>query len=428
MIQVLIVDDIQETRENIKKLLSFEDEFKVVGSVGTGREAIRATLETMPDIVIMDINMPDMDGIQATNEITKAVPTAAVIMMSVQTDADYMRKAMQAGARQFLGKPIDPDELYGTIRSVYKNYEPIRRQAMAMQDVPMEMRKAKAPSSGDGGEVRAGNILVVYSPQGGVGCTTLATNLAAGLMRKGVKVLLIDADLQFGDVGVFLKLSSQSTLLDLVNKIDDLDTDFFDSIVATHESGLKVLLGPQRPEFAEEVESVPTAVARIIEKIASSYDFIVVDTSRKIDEQLLSLTDVATKVVLVATPTLAAVKNTRFVIDLFDRLNYSPDKTLFVLNRVEDERQKNRVTIPTEVIEKHLKRSTVAKIPLNEPLVLSAVNKGVPVVASRDRSKSPVKEMLDFADHMYNTLMHSEEEAGDADDKKGKKIGLFGRG
>ncbi|HVU12687.1 MAG TPA: response regulator [Phototrophicaceae bacterium] len=428
-IQVLIVDDIQETRENIKKLLSFEDEFKVVGSVGTGREALRSTLETRPDIVIMDINMPDMDGIQATNEITKAVPTAAVIMMSVQTDADYMRKAMQAGARQFLGKPIDPDELYSTIRSVYKNYEPIRRQATAMMDLPVEVRKVQTVSSG-GGEIRAGNILVVYSPQGGVGCTTLATNLAAGLMRKGIKVLLIDADLQFGDVGVFLNIKSQSTLLDLVHKIDDLDTEFFDSIVATHESGLKVLLGPQRPEFAEEVEAVPTAVARIIEKIATSYDFIIVDTSRKVDEQLLSLCDIATKVILVATPTLAAVKNTRFVIDLFDRLNYPPDKTLFVLNRVEDDRNRNRISIPTEVIEKHLKRTTEAKIPLNEPVVLSAVNKGVPVVASRDRSKSPVKELLDFADHMFTVLMSGGNAEEAADDKKGSKkigLGLLGR-
>ena len=425
-INVLIVDDIQETRENIKKLLSFEEEFKVVGSVGTGREAVRVTQETRPDIVIMDINMPDMDGIQATNEITKAVPTAAVIMMSVQTDADYMRKAMQAGARQFLGKPIDPDELYSTIRSVYKNYEPIRRQAQAMQDIPMEVRKAK-PISSEGGELRAGNIIVVYSPQGGVGCTTLATNLAAGLMRKGIKVLLIDADLQFGDVGVFLKLQSQSTLLDLVHKIEDLDTDFFDSVVATHESGLKVLLGPQRPEFAEEVESVPTAVARIIEKIANSYDFIVVDTSRKIDEQLLSLTDVATKVILVATPTLAAVKNTRFVIDLFERLNYPPDKALFVLNRVEDERSRNRVTIPTEVIEKHLKRTTSAKIPLNEAIVLSAVNKGVPVVASRDRTKSPVKELLDFSDHIYTLMMNAGAEEETPEPKK-TGLGLFNRG
>ena len=244
-------------------------------------------------------------------------------------------------------------------------------------------------------------------------------------MRKGIKVLLIDADLQFGDVGVFLKLQSQSTLLDLVHKIEDLDTDFFDSVVATHESGLKVLLGPQRPEFAEEVEAVPTAVARIIEKIANSYDFIVVDTSRKIDEQLLSLTDIATKVVLVATPTLAAVKNTRFVIDLFDRLNYPPDKTMLVLNRVEDERSRNRVTIPTEVIEKHLKKTAVAKIPLNEQVILSAVNKGVPVVASRDRSKSPVKELIDFSDYMFTSLMSaSGDEEDEADDKKGKKIGF----
>ncbi len=429
VIQVLIVDDIQETRENIKKLLSFEEEFKVVGSVGTGRDALKATMDTRPDIVIMDINMPDMDGIQATNEITKAVPTAAVIMMSVQTDADYMRKAMQAGARQFLGKPIDPDELYSTIRSVYKNYEPIRRQAMAMQDLPMEVRKVN-PTTGEGGELRAGNIVVVYSPQGGVGSTTIATNLAAGLMRKGIKVLLIDADLQFGDVGVFLKLQSQSTLTDLVHKIDDLDTDFFDSVVATHESGLKVLLGPQRPEFAEEVEAVPTAVARIIEKIANSYDFIVVDTSRRIDEQLLSLTDIATKVVLVATPTLAAVKNTRFVIDLFDRLNYAPDKAMLVLNRVEDERNRNRVTIPTEVIEKHLKKTASAKIPLNEQVVLSAVNKGIPVVASRDRSKSPVKELIDLSDLIYTTLMSGGgAEDDESDDKRGKKIGfgLLGR-
>lgn len=139
-------------------------------------------------------------------------------------------------------------------------------------------------------------------------------------------MLLVDADLQFGDVGVFLKLQSQSTLLDLVSKIDDLDPDFFDSVVSTHDSGLKVLLGPQRPEYAEDIESVPASVSRIIEKIAGGYDFIVVDTNVRIDEQLLSLTDITSKIVLVATPTLASVKNSRFVLDLFDKMNYTPKK------------------------------------------------------------------------------------------------------
>src|SRR5690606_22517825 len=102
--------------------------------------------------------------------------------------------------------------------------------------------------------------------QGGSGKTTLATNIASGLMKKGIKVLLIDADTQFGDVGVFLKLQSQSTLADLVTKVDDVDVEFFDTVIATHESGLKVLLGPARPEFAEAVDNNPTALARIIEQ------------------------------------------------------------------------------------------------------------------------------------------------------------------
>jgi pilus assembly protein CpaE len=425
VIKVVIVDDIPDTRENIKKLLAFEEqEFRVVGTAGSGVEAVRVVQDTQPDVVIMDINMPDMDGIQATAQIAKVVPTAAVIIMSVQQDSDYFRKAMLAGARNYLIKPVDPDELYGTIRAVYKQHEIIRRQQAAYQGVPVDMRTAVPAAEGD--VIRAGHIIVVYSPQGGVGCTTIATNLATGLMKKGIKVLLVDSDLQFGDVGVFLKLQSQSTLHDLVDKIDDLDTDFFDSIVATHESGLKVLLGPPRLEQSLEVEQTPNAVARILEKVATHYDFVVVDTASHLNESQLSLFDMATKIVMVATPTLASVKNARFVLDLFDRLNYTPTKTMLILNRIEDERQQRagRVTIPTETIEKHLRRQVEARIPTDERTVLSAVNKGVPVIAyQRDRSKSPIKELVELSEAMYNSLMGGEEvvEEDEADKNKPKK-------
>jgi pilus assembly protein CpaE len=99
-----LVDDIPETRENIKKLLAFEADFKVVDSVGTGRDGVTRAKELKPNIIIMDINMPDMDGIQATTLITEAVPTAAVIMMSVQrtrpqqTECRAVRRDGPAGA------------------------------------------------------------------------------------------------------------------------------------------------------------------------------------------------------------------------------------------------------------------------------------------------------------------------------------------
>ncbi|MFN8527260.1 MAG: response regulator [Anaerolineae bacterium] len=424
-ISILLVDDIPETRENVKKLLAFEEqEFKVVGSVGTGREALKAAIETKPDIVIMDINMPDMDGIQATAEITKVVPTAGVIMMSVNNDADYLRRAMQAGARNFLTKPIDPDELYNTIRAVYRSYDAIRVQQRAMMEMPMDVRQPTKTVSTDG-EVRPGHVIVVYSPQGGAGCTTIATNLASGLMKKNIKVLLIDADLQFGDVGVFLKLQSQSTLIDLVSKVDDLDSDFFDSVVSSHESGLKVLLGPQRPEYAEDIEADPTSIARIIEKVANSYDFVVVDTGRHLDETLLSLTDIATKIVLVSTPTLSGVKNTKFMLDLFDKLNYPADKVMLVLNRVEDDRARQRVTLETERIEKFLKRIVEGKFPDNQTSILSAVMKGVPAVAVKtEQNKPAVKELQAFADDLFNLLMGSANKQEDEDDKNKKKSGL----
>ncbi|MCA9902246.1 MAG: response regulator [Anaerolineae bacterium] len=426
VIKVVIVDDIPDTRENIKKLLAFEEqEFRVVGTAGTGTEAVRVVQETQPDVVIMDINMPDMDGIQATSQISKVVPTAAVIIMSVQQDSDYFRKAMLAGARNYLIKPGDPDELYGTIRAVYKQHEIIRRQQAAMQGVPTDMRAAVSQET-EAYALRAGHIIVVYSPQGGVGCTTIATNIATGLMKKGIRVLLVDANLQFGDVGVFLKLQSQSNIYDLVDKIDDLDIEFFDSVVSSHESGLKVLLGPPRLELGLEVEQTPNAVGRILEKIAQNYDFVVVDTACHLNEAQLALFDMAAKVVLVATPTLASIKNTRFMLDLFDKLNYTPAKTTFVLNRIEDDRQRGpRSTIPTETIEKHLKRPVDAQIPSDEKTILTAVNKGVPVITyQRDRSRSPIKELVELADGLFTQLSGDEEPTEDdmsGDKNKAKK-------
>ncbi len=115
-IRVLIVDDIAETRENIRKLLQFEPDIDVVAMARTGREGIQLSKEYKPNVVLMDINMPDMDGIQATEVIVKEVPIAQIIIVSVNSDTDYLRRAMLAGARDFLSKPPSADELINTIR------------------------------------------------------------------------------------------------------------------------------------------------------------------------------------------------------------------------------------------------------------------------------------------------------------------------
>src|SRR5579859_2721747 len=170
VIKVLIVDDIPETRENLKKLLAFENDIEVVGTASTGREGLELAKDLLPDIILMDINMPDMDGIQATELINKEVRTSSVVMMSVQSEADYLRRALQAGASDFLTKPIAGDELYSTIRNVYERTADRRGRAALV---------ASSVISGVGGSVltttHQAKIITVYSPQGGAGATTVAT-------------------------------------------------------------------------------------------------------------------------------------------------------------------------------------------------------------------------------------------------------------
>src|SRR5574342_198971 len=90
-IRVVIVDDVSETRENVKKLLQFESDVEVVGIARTGKEAIQISQELSPDVVLMDINMPDMDGIAATEAIRARQPAVQVGILSVQRDQNYMR-------------------------------------------------------------------------------------------------------------------------------------------------------------------------------------------------------------------------------------------------------------------------------------------------------------------------------------------------
>src|SRR5581483_4839110 len=284
VIKVLIVDDIPETRENLKKLLAFEADIEVVGTASTGREGLELAQELTPDIILMDINMPDMDGISATEAISKAVPQASVVMMSVQSESDYLRRAMLAGARDFLTKPISGEELYATVRSVYD-----RRPQIAVAPVVTDTGRPSGKLTVSA--QHQAHVIVVYSPQGGAGKTTIATNVAASLMREGTRVLLMDCDLQFGDVGVFLNLQSPRNLVDLVHAVDDLDMDLVENVMVTHESGLRVLLGPARPEDAEEIQSAK--VAQLVEKLRSAFDFIVIDLATKLDDLAIAMFDLA---------------------------------------------------------------------------------------------------------------------------------------
>src|SRR3990172_1629639 len=145
--RVLIVDDIAETRETIRRLLQFESDIDVVGAAKSGREGIQLAQELDPDVVLMDINMPDLDGIATTEEIRKKSPHIQIVILSVQGDQNYMRRAMLAGARDFLTKPPMGDELISAIRRAGEIARTERAQAASLRTIPAAMNAGASPAS-----------------------------------------------------------------------------------------------------------------------------------------------------------------------------------------------------------------------------------------------------------------------------------------
>ncbi|HMA34641.1 MAG TPA: response regulator [Chloroflexia bacterium] len=368
-IRLVIVDDNVDAREQMSKLVMFERDIEVVGTAGSGTEALEVARKLQPDVMLMDINMPDMDGIKATELITGELPNTSVIMMSVQGEQDYLRRSMLAGARQFLTKPFTTDELVDSIRQVY------RLDSSKRRNIQYHTVGAGGPPKAEDGSDQ-GRIFCVYSPKGGVGRTTIACNLAVALKQTtNKKVALVDGSLFFGDVGVVLHLPNPKTILELVSRINELDEDLLRDVLVPHSSGIKVLLAPTKPEDGELVQA--THVTRILQELRRSFDYIIIDTWPSFAEQVLAMTDMADRILLIMSLELPTIRNVKSFLDICDKLSYAPDKVLLVLNRAD-----SKLGIRTESVEDTLRKKIAANICSDGRAVTTSINQGVPLVIS----------------------------------------------
>ncbi|KYH32957.1 AAA family ATPase [Neomoorella mulderi] len=376
---VLIVDDISTTREDIKRLLYFEEDIKVIGEASDGEEAVRAVEALRPDVVLMDINMPGMDGIAASEAITSRVPETAVVIISIQKESEYLRKAMAAGARDYLVKPFTSSDLAETIRRVGRTQKQQILQLRA--PAPKEAPQTTAP---------ANRMLVVFSSKGGVGKTTLACNLAVSLARETrQKVALVDLNLQSGNVALMLNILPQGTIAELVQEEDRGEISLVDNYLYPHLSGLKVLPAPLKPEQAEVV--AVKDIEAILKLLKGNYAYTVVDTAPAFNDLTLSALDLADDILLVFTPDLPALKCAKTDLEVLERLNQAT-KVKAVLNKSTLE---NGISLAE--IKQSLGVTPLAILPRAEKMVLASVNRGHPFVLTHPGSviAQRVKELAE---------------------------------
>ncbi|MEW6661241.1 MAG: AAA family ATPase [Bacillota bacterium] len=400
-IQVLIVDDVAQTRKEIHRLLQFENDMTVVGEASNGQEAVALALELQPDVILMDINMPVIDGITATQRISMEVPKAATIIISIQGEHEYLKKAMMAGAREYLVKPLASEELVFAIRRVYE---------LAQTRNLSQQRYGEAQAAKN---KREGRFIMVFSPKGGVGKTTIATNTAIALaQQKQGKTALMDLDLQFGDVALMLNLDTKRNISELSREEDELDAELVNSYLIPHFSGVRVLIGPPIPQEAELVK--PAHISNILTAAKQQMDHIVLDTAPGLSDLNLDLWEMCHHLLLVVTPDLATLKSAKACLDVMASLNVV-HKTSIILNR-----HNLKMGIKAADIEKILGTKIWRQVPNDEDVVTQAVNKGLPFVLGQSAAAIS-HSIADLAEG----LIGNEGQAQAAGRKKGLAARIF---
>lgn len=364
-IRVIVVDDIIETRENVRKLLFFEDDIEIVGTASNGREGVDLAGQLQPDVVLMDINMPGMDGIAASEAIAAQHPNIQVVMMSVQGEADYLRRSMLAGAREFLIKPFSGEELATSIRRV-NQFAAARKVVFAPPPTPA------APSAPPPPPPKGGKLIAVFGTKGGAGASTLAVNVAVALREETKqRVALVDANFEFGDIGVLLNLPNSRTIADLTGPQIDVDEEVINGVMSSHGSGIKALLAPARPEMAELITA--EHLKTLIDILPKMFDYVIIDLWRSFHDPIVTLLDAADQILLVSTSDIPAIKNAKSFFELTEALGYPNEKILFILNK-----EDGRSGIGVRDIEASIKHPVRAVLPRDDRTALLALNRGMP--------------------------------------------------
>jgi pilus assembly protein CpaE len=370
-IRVMVVDDTAQTRETIIRSLSFEREIEVVANAASGSQAIKLAKQTRPDVVLMDVNMPDMDGITATAAVLSEVPYTQIVILTVQNDADYIRRAMLAGARDFITKPPGLDDLLHAVMQAGKIAHQEKRKVLGGHSTgPLHAPAVSA----------RGKIITVYSPKGGSGCSMVAANLAAALHNDETNVILVDTNLQYGDMPDMFKLQARQTLHDLVQHSDDLDYDIVEGMAITHESGIKIVA----PPGIEQSENISDdQFVAVLEYLRDLYPYVILNASSHLSNTSLAALELSNIIILLITQDISAITKVGKFLDTLNLLKINSRLVLLVLNQYDKQQE-----IQPEIIEKTIKHPIAALIPRDDRLVLSSINKGIPFMLVSDARSS----------------------------------------
>ncbi len=291
-------------------------------------------------------------------------PDVGVVLLRHRLDVPTLTEALKSGIRE-----VVPAEDQTALA------EAVRRSRLLSGQIR---------GHSGGSAAREGRIITVFSAKGGVGKTTLSTNLAVYLASTGARTLLVDLDLMFGDVAISLQLAPTHSIANVTAMAGHLDAQGVASVLTRHTSGLDIIAAPSDPGEGERIPAA--AVIELLRLTRTMYDYVLVDTPPSFTEHVLAAFDVSDLSVLIATLDIPAVKNLRIAISTLDALSGDPANRVVVLNRADA-----KVGLDKGDVERALHQPISATIP-NSLSVPTSINRGVAVVS--EEPNSPVSQAI----------------------------------
>jgi pilus assembly protein CpaE len=357
-IKVLVALDSDIDRELVEKAIPIDASIQIVGLVDGLEDSWTTLQETPTDLLAVACDGSSDRALYLIDGAVAQQPDRPVVVMTPDSANGFVRRAFEAGADDIITLPQAPEDV-----------------AFALQKAI-----ARKQGAGAGAGVALAPMICVLGPKGGTGKTLTACNLAVSFAADGFRVAVIDLDLQFGDVGLSLGLAPERTIYDLVKSGGSLDGEKVDGYLATHESGVHVLMAPTRPDHAGVVTT--EFLREVYAALRSTHDYVIVDTPPGFTPEVIASIDSSSHVCMVGMLDSLSLKNTKLGLETLELMGYDRARTRLVLNRAD-----SRVGISADDVVAIVGRAPDVTVPSDRDVPRS-VNEGKPIVLAKDKSEA----------------------------------------
>lgn len=362
MIGIILVSKQANVLRTLGQFLGTDPELEILSEVSGSDEALEKVDLFSPNILLVNAGGSDTDAVTLAERVIQRKPRTFVILLMQHMDLESYQLASAAGCHNIAPFPESAKELCGFVHRVF-NTESDRITALDTNERATWSSK----------------VITVYGAKGGLGKTTIAVNLALKLAEQKKKVAILDLDLLFGDVHIFMDVEPKETISDLMQEAFSNSIDSVRAFMTVHPSGVHILCAPKTPEYAETVSG--DRIQSLLALLRSYYDYVIIDTAVNFSDPTLAALEASTTILFVTGLDVSVLKNSKVAMSILESLGQKK-KVRVIINRAVEI---NSITIAD--VQRIVDAPILSRIPSDYMVAVAALNQGQPFVQSAPKAK-----------------------------------------